>query len=263
MESYEGMIVLHNTLFKFDQQRANIIETANPTNVKRIDQLDQDDKYVYIYFDSSRNKLLGTTDIAEAGMDKSQFKLLSIPRELVYQGNRLSDWTIGIFNSSSLKHKWGFHYIGFELSCRLSGTKGEIEISGFPYYIDFKNLQIYRKHRPSEAFNFSPEAILKGEMKLFHSRSRRPVYEGELMKGDTEYIIGLQFPPLAKLDPIGYYQHIGESPIATLAALPWQPDVNKITVVPSIEIVKKIQNQNIAEHKAWCAEMKRKRRLGI
>jgi hypothetical protein len=263
MEDYRGMIVLHGNLFKFDQQRKNIIETANPTNTKRIDQLDQDEKFVYIYFDSNRNKLMGTKDIQDAGIDKRQLPLLTVPREVIYHGNRLSDWSIGVYNTTSFKNKTGFYYMDQALDFRLMGYPAAIELSGFPYYLDFNKLEIYRKHRPQDAFYFSPEAIFKEEIKLFHSRCRRPVYKGELMKGDTESIVCLKFPPLADLDLFGYCQHIGISPLATLATSPLQPDVNKITVVPSMEIVKKIQDQNIAEHKAWRADHKRKSHMGI
>jgi hypothetical protein len=236
MENYEGMIVLYGQLFQFDQKREHITEFGNASNSVRIADLPTVGNNSIIHYQPASKKLLSKSDLEFLGKEIDTYPYLTVPNKILSDGPDLSLKEITDFNDYSLQMSQGFYYVDKQLSDRLNSPYAPMVLDGIDYLIDIENRKISQKEKPDCYFQFSKDAISKGEEKLYDTRFKKPV-NGIIGPSDlNRNRVGLIFPPLGELDHIGYLKSIGKPFTGLIDTFPWKADPSKIKVSAEVNL---------------------------
>ncbi len=234
-KDYSGMIVIHGTLYEFDQINKSLTTHENggvhtyPTWLNR--ELD----FVSGYYDGDTRELMPTEVYSHLYKEEQEeLKSFKIPTAIMVDDMRasLTELHIQKFNKESMENNHGFYLVDDALSKRLNGELPEIQFDGITYIVDLQNLQISQKERPEIKFELIKNNFYGDVDFLYNTRTKTPSQIDPRISAMPQDTIIIRLSNLAKMDLVGYAKFNWNRPTHYVSSFSWSQPKLSAEIVP-------------------------------
>jgi len=256
MENYEGMIIIHDYMYKFNELRNGLISSNGHSKGVLFYQLEKEDQYYTGYFDPI-DKTFHNKNNPVLPYVNHWWQHFAIPIDLVQNGH-LMEWDrIAEYNQQSIKGDLGYRFIDKELSDRLNGKLQKLEIDGLWYTIDPIARVIRQDNNENKKFCFPQQALLDTQAFFYHEKTKQPFEIMQLADVYPSDVVCVHFPCLAELDPVGFINdsllnNIGDG-LSVLTRTTWKADNHAVKIYPlkEIDVSSVILQRRYYRQKEW------------